>query len=94
MNISDSKEKGIMSELSLKELMECHDSILLCNGAYDARRLKIPGADSGRVINAQKLVGYYNADVMQSWNFNPAHLQGKTFANLPLSLRISQEMSG
>ena len=64
--------------------MECHDSVFLCNGAYDARRLKIPGADSERVINAQKLVGYYNADVMQKVRFNPSHLQGKSFENLAL----------
>ncbi|CAG5107369.1 Oidioi.mRNA.OKI2018_I69.chr1.g3286.t1.cds [Oikopleura dioica] len=76
VNVSDSNEKGIKSQFSLKELMECHDSVFLCNGAYNARRLKIPGADSERVINAQKLVGYYNADVMQNLSFNPSHLQG------------------
>jgi len=76
VNVSDSKEAGIKSELSLKELLDCHDSVLLCNGAYQARTLKIPGAESRRVINAQKLVGYYNGDVMQDWDLEPAHLQG------------------
>jgi NADPH-dependent glutamate synthase beta subunit-like oxidoreductase len=88
VNVSDSKEAGIKSELSLKELLDCHDTVLLCNGAYQARTLKIPGAESRRVINAQKLVGYYNGDVMQDWDLEPAHLQGKTTSPLQLHLDI------
>ncbi|CBY32583.1 unnamed protein product [Oikopleura dioica] len=76
VNISDLKKAGIKSELSLKELLDCHDSVLLCNDAVFLRTLKIPGAESRRVINAQKLVGYYNGDVMQDWDLDPAHLQG------------------
>ena len=47
----------------MNRLLNSHDTILLCNGAYNARRLTIPGAvNHPRVLNAQSLVAFYNAD--------------------------------
>ena len=34
---------GILSRVSLDEVVQSHDTVVLCNGAYHARRLGIPG---------------------------------------------------
>ena len=46
----------------MDELCDSHDALILCNGAYAARKLNITGSDSNLVLNAQKLVAFYNSD--------------------------------
>lgn len=49
-------------KITLDELCDSHDALILCNGAYAARKLNITGSDSNLVLNAQKLVAFYNSD--------------------------------
>ena len=48
------------NQLSLSDLVETHDAVLLSNGAYKSRRLNL--LKSSKIISAQNFVGAYNND--------------------------------
>jgi len=59
------------NQISLKELVNSHDAVLLANGAYQSRTLGL--SNSSRVIPAQQIVGEYNADPYFTSQTNTAY---------------------
>jgi len=51
-----------LGNLTLGDLAESHDAVILANGAYRARELNIPGRNNPRVVNCQEVVAYFNSD--------------------------------
>lgn len=51
---------SIGSDITLGELRDIYDAVVLCYGSARERKLNIPGEDLPNVISARKFVGWYN----------------------------------
>ena len=51
---------SIGSDITLSELRNIYDAVVLCYGSSRERKLNIPGEDLPNVISARKFVGWYN----------------------------------
>ncbi|KAK4882126.1 hypothetical protein RN001_005445 [Aquatica leii] len=54
------------TDVSLKQLREAYDCVLLTYGAEQNKRLNIPGEDLVNVIPARRIVGWYNGIIEDS----------------------------